>query len=103
MRIAEETEAVEKILERLGRGRTDVTYGLDHVKNASAFGAVEKLLVADATLREASDIERISLERIMKEVEEKNGEIIVISTENEAGNKLLGLGGVAALLRFSLS
>jgi protein pelota len=38
----------------------------------------------------------------MKEVEEKGGHIIVISTEHEAGEKLLALGGVAALLRFPL-
>ena len=37
-----------------------------------------------------------------KEVEEASGEVMVISTENEAGTKLLSLGGVAALLRFSL-
>jgi len=102
MRIAEETEAVEEILERLGRGRSDVTYGLDHVEKASTFGAVEKLLVADETLREAPDEKRGVIEKIMKEVEEKSGEILVISTEHEAGIKLLGLGGVAALLRFSL-
>jgi len=34
-------------------------------------------------------------------VERKGGGIIVISTEHEAGTKLLALGGVAALLRFS--
>jgi protein pelota len=43
------------------------------------------------------------LEEIMKTVEERGGSIIVVSTEHEAGAKLLGLGGIAALLRFPVS
>jgi stalled ribosome rescue protein Dom34 len=39
----------------------------------------------------------------MKNVEDARGEILVISTENEAGTKLLSLGGIAALLRFPLT
>jgi len=38
----------------------------------------------------------------MKNVEEARGTIMVISTEHEAGTKLLSLGGVAAILRFPL-
>jgi protein pelota len=38
----------------------------------------------------------------MKNVEEMGGGIMIISTEHEAGTKLLSLGGIAALLRFPL-
>ncbi len=103
VRIAEETKVMEEVLERLGKGRLDVTYGLADVEKASLFGAVEKLLLADITLRETTDEKRTTLEKLMREVEEKGGQIIVISTEHEAGAKLLALGGVAALLRFPLS
>ena len=103
VRIVEETKVMEDVLERLGKGKLDVTYGFDDVKKVSVFGAVEKLLLADITLRETLDESRITLEKLMREVEEKGGHIIVISTEHEAGEKLLALGGVAALLRFPLS
>jgi len=103
IRIAEETKVMEEVLARLGRGKGDITYGFEEVEKASIYGAVEKLLVADATLREIPDEKRRALEKIMKGVEEKGGQIMVISTEHEAGTKLLSLGGVAALLRFSLS
>jgi len=102
VRIAEETKVIEEVLARLGKGRGDITYGFAEVEKASAYGAVEKLLVADATLRETPDEKRKALEKIMKEVEEKGGQIMVISTEHEAGTELLSLGGVAALLRFPL-
>jgi len=103
VRIAEETKVMEEVLERLGKGRGDVSYGFADVEKASAYGAVEKLLVADATLRESPEEKRKALENLMKEAEEKGGQIMLISTEHEAGTKLLSLGGVAALLRFPLS
>ena len=100
VRIAEETEAVEEVLKRLGMNRRDVSYGWSDVENADMYGAVETLLVADSMLRGLADDRRLALEKIMNEVEGKNGKIVVISTEHEAGEKLLGLGGIAALLRF---
>jgi len=102
VRIAEETTVMEEFLARLGKGRRDATYGFEEVEKASAYGAVDKLLVADTTLRESPDEKRKGLERIMKEVEEKGGKIMIISTEHEAGTELVSLGGVAALLRFPL-
>jgi len=102
VRVAEETKVMEEVLARLGKGRGDITYGFVEVEKASAYGAVEKLLVADTTLRETPDEKRKALEKIMKGVEEKGGQIMVISTEHEAGTELLSLGGVAALLRFPL-
>ncbi|MFQ6080053.1 MAG: mRNA surveillance protein pelota [Candidatus Bathyarchaeia archaeon] len=103
VRIVEEARVVEEVLKRLGKGRGDITYGFTEVKKASMFGAVEKLLLADSTLRDASDDKRRDLEKLMREVEERGGQIIVISTEHEAGVKLLALGGIAALLRFPVS
>ena len=102
VRIVEENRVVEEVLARLGKGGLDVTYGLAEVERASTFGAVEKLLLADITLRETSNEKRLVLEGLMRQVEEKGGEIMVISSEHEAGAKLLALGGVAALLRFPL-
>ncbi len=103
VRIVEESKVVEEALKRLGKGGLDLTYGFTEVKKASVFGAVEKLLLADSTLRDASDDKRRALEKLMREVEERGGQIVVISTEHEAGVKLLALGGIAAFLRFPVS
>jgi protein pelota len=101
LRVMQETEIIEKILKRLGKGESNVTYGFDEVKRAAELGAVKKLVLADTMLRETSDEKRLRLEDLMKKVEHKGGAIIVVSTEHEAGTKLLALGGIAALLRFS--
>ena len=100
VRIAEESKVMEEVLARLGKGSLDVTYGFVEVEKACSYGAVETLLLADVTLRETSDEKREALEKLMKGVEEKGGRVTVISTEHEAGAKLLSLGGIAALLRF---
>ena len=42
------------------------------------------------------------LENLMKFVEQSKGEVHIISSDNEAGKKLDGLTGVAAILRFKL-
>jgi protein pelota len=103
VRIAEEAKVMEEVLLRLGKGSMDATYGFDEVKNASTMGAVDELLIADVTLREASNDKRILLETLIRDVEEKRGKIMVLSVEHEAGAKLLSLGGIAALLRFPIA
>jgi len=102
MRVADEMKAIEELLARLGRGKNDATYGLTEVEKAANYGAVEKLLVADSSLRETTDENRRLMEMLMKNVEGARGTVMVISTEHEAGTKLLSLGGIAALLRFPL-
>jgi protein pelota len=101
-RMAEETKYVEEVLTRLGMGKSDVAYGTDEVAKATEYGAVERLLVADTLLRESSDEKRLEIEKLIRQVEEKAGQITVVSTEHEAGHKLEGLGSLAALLRFRI-
>ena len=101
LRVIEETEVVEEILKRLGKGEGTVVYGLDDVRKVSEYGAIDRLVLADTVLRGAEDEERLLLERLMKDVEQNGGRVMVVSTEHEAGAKLVALGGIAALLRFA--
>jgi protein pelota len=102
LRVVDETETMEEVLKRLGKGEGTITYGLVGVEEAVQMGAVEKLIIADTTLRDADEEQRLKLEDLMHEVEKRNANITVISTEHEAGSKLLALGGIAALLRFKI-
>ena len=100
LRIVEEAKAVEEVLERLGNENGRVSYGSEQTGTANSYGAIEMLLVSDLSIRDASNEELLELEKLMIEVEGKRGRVIIISVEHEAGQKLLALGGVAALLRF---
>ncbi|HII86198.1 TPA: mRNA surveillance protein pelota [Candidatus Bathyarchaeota archaeon] len=102
LRIVEETEIIEEVMKRLGKGEATITYGLENVGSAVRLGAIETLVLTDELLRESDAAARIELEQLMKETEKKNGKIVIISAEHEAGFKLAGLGGMVALLRFPL-
>jgi len=102
LRIVEETESMEEVMKRLGKGEKTITCGLTGVEEAVQMGAVEKLVVADTALRDAEEEQRLKLETLMRDVERLNAKVTVISTEHEAGSKLLALGGMAALLRFPI-
>jgi protein pelota len=100
LRIVDETETMEEVMKRLGKGEATITYGIAEVECAVQVGAVEKLVIADTMLRESEEEQRLHLEELMRAVEQRRGSVTVVSTEHEAGAKLLALGGIAALLRF---
>jgi protein pelota len=102
LRVVEETKVMEEVMKQLGKGEGKIAYGVTEVENAVNLGAVEKLVIADSLLREAGDEQRLQLEKLMREVERRNGEVTVVSTEHEAGSNLVALGGIAALLRFAI-
>ena len=102
LRIVEETDAIEEVMKRLGKGEGTITYGLTGVEEAIQMGAVEKLIVADTALRDAEENQRLKLETLMRDVERQNAKVTVISTEHEAGSKLTSLGSIVALLRFPI-
>lgn len=95
-RIAQEIRLVNEVLEEIGRSSKLVTYGKSQVKNASTAGAVDKLLVIDTLVREKE------MEKIMDTVENMGGKVMIISSEHDGGKQLEALGGVAALLRYSM-
>jgi protein pelota len=102
LRFVNEMETIEEVMKRLGKGEGNVTYGFDSVETAVKLGAVEKIVIADTSIRDADDQQRLKLEELMREAERRRANVTVISTEHEAGAKLLSLGGIAALLRFPL-
>jgi protein pelota len=99
VRLAEEAEYIDKLLERIAKDDR-VAYGLEEVKRAYDYGAIEVLLVADEFLREQR--EKWDIDGFMRNVEAMKGKVVIMSTEFEPGQRLMSLGGIAALLRFSI-
>ena len=96
-RVAKEIQLVEKILENIARNKGLAAYGLREVEEAVNYGAVETLLVLDELLKGEH---REKIEELMDAVRYSRGEVVVVSSEHEGGEKLKALGGLAALLRF---
>ncbi len=95
-RVALETQLIEKILEAIATNRP-VAYGRKEVGEAVESGAVETLLVSESVVRD------LTVEQLMHDAEAARGTVVLVSPHHEAGAKLEGLGGVAALLRFPIS
>ncbi len=93
--ITQERKLLQDFFEKLARSPERTAYGLNEVKKALEYGAVEKLLIS----------ENVD-ERIIEELEEKakntNTEVFIISVDTQEGQQLRDLTGIAAILRFAI-
>jgi len=102
-RIAKEFRYVEELFEEISKNNL-ASYGLKETKNAAIAGAVKVLLITDSFIQKKRVENKYEeTEETMKTVDSTKGDILIISSEHEAGKKLDGLGGIAAILRFKLN
>ncbi len=99
VRLCEEARYIEELLKRISKNEK-VAYGLDEVKKAYEFGAIETLMIVDEFL--IKQREKWDIDRFLREIEDMNAKIIIMSSDFEPGRILMSLGGIAALLRFSI-
>lgn len=93
---------IEQVLERIAKDGA-VAYGFEEVQNAAQVGAIETLLIANSYLEQAKEEGTFSqLYELMKQASHMRAKVHLVNSENDAGKQLLGLGGVAALLRYKL-
>ncbi|MBD3319072.1 mRNA surveillance protein pelota [Candidatus Woesearchaeota archaeon] len=101
-RAAKEMKLVDELLVAISNDRP-AAYGTEQVTLAEQLGAIKTLLVTDALIQEQKKQGTFdTLDAIMKSVDTKKGEIHIISSEHSGGQKLDGIGGIGALLRFPL-
>jgi len=99
IRLAEEAELVERLLEGIAKNEK-VSYGLEDVKRAKEYGAIEILLISDDFLLE--EREKWDIDGFMEEVERTGGKVLILSSEFEPGEIVSKLGGICAILRFKV-
>ncbi len=90
-RITQETKAVERLLEEINKNGKSV-YGLEKTREALENGTIDFLLVSDIKIRE--------FEELLDLADKIKCKIMIIASEHDAGEKLVGLGGIAGLLKF---
>lgn len=102
IKLEEETQLIESIIEHIAKGDGLAAYGPAEVGKAVQYGAVENLLITDKRLREGDSEQRRWADKIIRETENTRGKFHIVSTEHPAGDQLQNLGGIAALLRFKI-
>lgn len=93
---AEEEDLVEQLVRALGGGRR-AAVGPVEVARAAEVGALETLLVDEERLGDAE------VRRLLDGARAARARVLIVSAHGEAGRRLAGLGGIAALLRFDWS
>ncbi|MCH8329268.1 MAG: mRNA surveillance protein pelota [Nanoarchaeota archaeon] len=102
-RIAKEYKYVEELFAEISKNNL-ASYGLKETKNAAIAGAVKTLLITDSFIQQKrAENKYEEIEETMKTVDNTKGDILIVSSEHEAGKKLDGLGGIAAILRYKIN
>lgn len=102
-RARKEKMLVEELLTEIQKDALAV-YGIRAVQHAISAGAVSKLLLTDSFIQKQKEKKTFDvIDEQMKHVDALKGEIHIISSEQESGKKLDGLGGIAALLRYKIA
>lgn len=102
-RAYKEISEVEKLLEEISR-QERAAYGYEETERAAEAGAIEKLLITDGFLNKQREEGRYQrLEELMKKADSMNGQVRIISEDHDGGQKLKGLGGIAAILRYRIA
>lgn len=103
-RIAREAELIDELTREIAQG-AKAAYGIDAVKEAADFGAVETLLLVDDRLRQERQGDGdwdSDVNELIETVEQQGGDVTVFSGEFAPGQQLRNLGGIAAILRYRL-
>ena len=70
-------------------------YGVNEVKKALDFAAVDMLLLSDS-------LEEPIIEEFISKAEQTNAKVELISTDTREGQQLKDIGGIGAMLRYAI-
>jgi protein pelota len=96
LQLSREVKMMDEVLLRISQDGA-VAYGRTEVGNAIGYGAVEQVLVADTLLRD------LEIMHLIEKAESMRATVVVLSSSFEPGERLVALGGIAALLRYKLT
>jgi len=96
LQLSREVKFMDEVLCRIAQDGA-VAYGRQEVQDAIGYGAVEQVLVADTLLRDPVTL------ALIERAEAMRATVVVLSSSFEPGERLVALGGIAALLRYKLA
>ena len=96
LQLSHEVKFMDEILCRIAQDGA-VAYGQQEVRDAIGYGAAEQVLVADTLLRDPATL------ALIEHAEAMRARVVVLSSSFEPGERLVALGGIAALLRYKLA
>lgn len=99
--IVEAEEVMSEFMKLVASNPGKVAYGVRDVASTTLMGAVDKLVIVDSMLRlEGEDLRLV--EAILDKAEAHKGRIVIIPEDTPVGERVRGLGGVIAVLRYPI-
>jgi len=95
MEVLKDEKILEEFFMHLNKNDQLVTYGLEQVKTAANYGAVKVLLISDEKIREKE------FEEVVKIIENKSGEVKLVSKGN-LSQKFKSTYQIGAILRYPI-
>ena len=95
IQLSREIQVMDELFTRINKNEP-VAYGLTEVMSAINYGAANTVIIADSKITDPT------FEKIIEAAETIGSSIIILSTEFEPGKRLIGIGGIAALLRYKI-
>lgn len=92
---------IENFFVGFSKGSSLVCIGMDDVREAMDYGALDRLMITDEKARPRTVEERREIEMFCKEVRSMNCKISIIPVAHFSGERLREMGGVCAMLKFS--
>lgn len=91
-------DIINEVYSRLSKEVNTVALGLEEVEKALDQGAVDQLIILDTEYKELGEKAR---QLVMKAID-INAKVTIMPSTSNIGEKVKGLGGVLALLRYSM-
>lgn len=96
-RLQKEMGLVEELLTEVYKESGLAAYGLEEVRKAAEAHAIRTLLVLDEYLRTDKQAEALA-----EQADRAKAEVVIVSSEGDAGQQLKGFGKIGAILRFKM-
>jgi protein pelota len=96
LQLSREVKMMDEVLLRIAQDGA-VAYGRREVGDAIGYGAAEQVLIADTLLRDQE------IMHLIEKAEAMRASVVVLSSAFEPGERLVALGGIAALLRYKMT
>ena len=99
-KLALASRTVERIMYLASKKSSKFAMGLDDVSHACTLGAVETIIFSDGLV--AGDDEERAI-KLLNDAESKGAHAIAVDSTTDIGLRVQGLGGIVALLRYSIN
>ncbi|MGI0029409.1 MAG: mRNA surveillance protein pelota [Nitrososphaera sp.] len=98
-KLAAVSSVLDQVMLMVNRGESKFAMGLKEVSNAAALKAVETVVFSDLSLNTSNEEEVV---KMLNSIESHGAKVFAVDSSTDIGLRVTSLGGIVALLRYSI-